>query len=85
MIIYSDIKHKDVVENGYSEIQDKLEKYMAKKLSPHYTYLGRTHVAIQFKYKDLAIDLLLSPHWKTQEEYFRDMRKIRIPRDRFKW
>lgn len=82
---FSEIVYTDVLKDGYSEIQDKLEKYMEKKLSPHYTYLDTSHVAVQFKYKELNIDLLLSPYWKTREEYYDAMRQIKVARDRFKW
>ena len=75
----------DVVEDGYGEIQDKLEEYLEKQLFPHYTYCGRTHVAIQFTYKQLEIDLLLSPYWETKAEYYQAMRVIPDPDDRFCW
>ena len=74
-----------VIQNGYDDIQDKLENYMKKHLSPHYKYCDRTHVAVKFTYKQLEVDLLLSPYWDTREEYYTFMRKIQHPRDRYHW
>ena len=68
------------VQKGYGDIQDKLEEYLAENLSAaDYTHYGRTHVAVKFKYKQLEVDLLLSPYWRTKEEYYLAMKTIPKP------
>ena len=72
------ISFKEADQNGYDHLLDKIESYLEIKLSPHYTYEGKTDVAITFKYAlpeggSLKIDLLLSPYWSSREAYFRDL------------
>ena len=79
------IKYAEVVEDGYEEIQDKLEDYLEKRLSPDYMYSGRTNVAVKFQYRGIEVDLLLSPFWETRRDYYDAMQQIKVPEDRFKW
>ena len=81
------LQEVDGKKKGYQEIQEKLEKYLETKLSSggDYTYHGRTWVAIQFTYEQLEVDLLISPYWKTWEEYHFAMEQVDQPSDRFNW
>ena len=68
----------------YSRLKKKINAYLSQALSPNYTYLGSTSVAVQFKYRlpekgYLNVDLLLSPYWESQEQYWRDLAQIHPP------
>lgn len=75
------INFHEADENGYDDYLDKIESYLERKLSPFYTFLSKTDVAIEFSYRlpeggYLKVDLLLSPHWSSREAYFHDLAAI---------
>lgn len=82
------IKYKEALSKDYyGNLKKKINAYLTRELSPNYTYLGQTRVAVQFKYKlpeqgYLSVDLLLSPYWDSQESYWRDLAQIHPPLDR---
>ena len=74
------IDYKKAAEEGYDDYLEKLTEYMEEELSPYYVEEGDpTKVAICFKYKDIKVDLLLSPYWKTMDSYLEDVRQIHPP------
>ena len=74
--MHADIDFRDVVENGHDETLEKLKTYVEKELSPHYKYSDTTKVALQFSYKGIDVDLLLSPYWETRGEYYHDLAQV---------
>lgn len=79
------ITYEKALSDGYyDDLKRKINAYLTRELSPNYTYLGETSVAVQFKYRlpekgYLDVDLLLSPYWESREHYWRDLAKIHPP------
>ena len=84
---FIDLNYEEVAKEGYEAIKDKLKIYLAETLKSHYNYIKETPVAIQFHYQlsegvGLDVDLLLSPYWDTEDQFFSDLMKICPPSKR---
>lgn len=83
------MKYKEgIKDNGYHEILEKINDYFEEALSPNYTRIplegdlkkrGIPDVMLRFTHKlegggTLDVDLLLSPHWESKEDFFEALR-----------
>ncbi len=65
----------DVVATGYSDILEKLEKFLSTNV-PYYKYINTTFCALKICIQDYDIDLLLSPRWESQEAFYSHLRTV---------
>lgn len=81
----SDLHYRVAIESeGYSNVLEKLNKYLEEKLGALYTYEDETQVALKFSHQlpgggTIDVDLLLSPYWDSQEHLFCDLAEIHSP------
>lgn len=78
----SGLTYEEADRNGYDDTLEKIKHYLKEELSPSYTYLETTDVALEFRYElpeggYLKVDLLLSPYWTGKEAYLRDLATIK--------
>lgn len=53
-----------VIEIGVSNILDRLDIFLRRRLKKDYVLVGKTAYSLQFKFHgDIDVDLLPSPYW----------------------
>ena len=71
-----------LLRSGYDEWLRMLESFVrqhreaeVKQRSPH---------AVQFKFRGIKVDLLISPNWDTPAQFFEFLKRVRPPGHRSK-
>lgn len=85
------IDFRAVPRDGYEELLGKIKEYLKQELSSDYLDNPdkTSKVAVQFTYLyhgvELDVDLLLSPHWDTKQDYWRDLQDVSPPKHKYKY
>ena len=74
---YIDIEPEAVAQNGLKEWVDLLQLFVENNFTHKSETTGRS---VQFTYKGVEVDLLVSPYWNTSQEFYQFLNKI--PRER---
>lgn len=74
----------------YLEMLTKIKHYLSKKLGRPYTFEEIRGVAIKFQYSipeggNLSVDLLLSPHFESEEKFYQFLREVKPPIERLRY
>ena len=79
---HEDIDAKDAKDNdGYKELLEKTNSYLKRNLGHRYKWIEFTKVAVKFSCTlssgdPLDVDLLLSPFWENQHEFWRFLQTV---------
>ena len=81
---------KDALDEVYRTTLTKIERYLSRKLRPHYKFDEIRGVAIKFQHSipgggSLSVDLLLSPYFEEQEQFFRFLQTVQPPMERLRY
>ena len=84
--VFPDLQYKAAVDNdGYEDVLMKLKEYLKMTLGDdNYTQEDQSKVALRFNYQvpeggDVDVDLLLSPFWKSEDDFFNDLAHVIYP------
>ena len=63
-------------KTGYKEKLTQYDQYLRKQLGGSYIKKGINRHSLQFQYHNIKVDLLLSPHFDSKEQYYLFLERV---------
>ena len=84
----TDISGDDIYRAGgdYQQWLEQLDSFLSANFSRRdYRKTGMTKRSVQFVFKGIIeVDLLVSPYWTDQHEFYKFLQRIHPPKERYK-